>query len=145
MPIPCIVSPYLKDRYPVGHTFTLQVNGSSSDPDVWMKERSFVVAGIAKDASFTMIGNGMGPQLAPSITGYLRSFSSDTGQPGVVFAQQIYVPILQQNNDVLNEVCPPLYLLYTDVDEAKAIPQWRLPACRTRSKSRTSACSPRTA
>ncbi len=126
MPIPCIVSPYLKDRYPVGHTFTLQVNGSSSDPDVWMKERSFVVAGIAKDASFTMIGNGMGPQLAPSITGYLRSFSSDTGQPGVVFAQQIYVPILQQNNDVLNEVCPPLYLLYTDVDEAKAIPQWRL-------------------
>ena len=125
-PIPCIVSPYLKDRFPVGHTFTLKVNGNASDPDAWMQERSFVVAGVANDASFTVIGNGLGPQLTPNITGYLRSFSSDTGQSGVFFAQQIYVPILQQNNASLAESYPPLYVLYTDEDEAEAIPQWRL-------------------
>ena len=85
-----------------------------------------MVAGVANDASFTVIGNGLGPQLTPNITGYLRSFSSDTGQSGVFFAQQIYVPILQQNNASLAESYPPLYVLYTDEDEAGAIPQWRL-------------------
>ena len=125
-PIPCVISPYLKGQYPVGNIFTLMVETDILESDGRMSPRQFVVAGIASDTSYTMIGNGLGPQAAPAITSYLRSFSSITGQSGGFFAQQVYIPIIQQDSGSVREFSPPLYLLYTDEDEAEAIPQWRL-------------------
>ena len=133
VPIPCVISPNLKDEYPLGSEFTMQVetlygireeeDGSYYDSD--RLERSFVVVGIVSPNAYKF-GSAMYPDTLRDITYYLRPYSTELldAQANNRSAYHAYTPHIISGGEHISN-WPALYLIYAKGDESEVIADWR--------------------
>ena len=128
-PIPCIMTPSLKQQFSLGSEFIMEVEFSSGYDDEnqyksdWV-ERRFRVVGIADDSAYKM-GYPSPPSLMRTIDHYLISYATETADQERT-AYEIYIPQLLNGGKVPLYESMPLHLLYTDMPKNEVYDNWRL-------------------
>ena len=109
--IPCIVPYGMKDRYPVGYEFSLNIECVDFDGNLIVVPRNFVVAGIAhRDA--LRPNYSYADENSPNIVKYQSSYtvSSQIRESGYATLQEFYIPRININF----AYGLPTYFIYSD-------------------------------
>ena len=129
VPIPCIMTPSLKQQFPLGSEFVMEVEFSSGYDDEnqyksdWV-ERRFRVVGIADDSAYKM-GYPSPPSVIRTIDHYLISYATETADQERT-AYEIYIPQLLNGGKEPLYDSMPLHLLYTNMPKNEVYDNWRL-------------------
>ena len=109
--IPCIVPYGMRDRYPLGYEFVLNIESLGHDGSINTVSRNFVVSGIAhRDAmrpNYSYSDDGL-----PIIIKYQNPYivSSEINESGYAILQEFYIPQIEVNFSY----GLPTYFIYSD-------------------------------
>ncbi len=133
VPIPCVVSEYHKDRFPLGSKFMLEVEylvyNADGTTDTARLAKEFEVVGLAqKDALrliYTYSDDGF-PDISKFLTDY--RVPSEINESGYAIQQELIVP--EFNIEGSNAVSSlggsmPSYVLYSDKITEDTVADWR--------------------